>query len=69
MNAGNGGAGLIIDQLEPRLPFEFVKLNHQPDGTFPNGVPNPMLEENRAPTADAGAQRGRRRRDRLGRGL
>jgi phosphomannomutase/phosphomannomutase/phosphoglucomutase len=53
VNAGNGGAGLIIDQLEPRLPFEFIKINHQPDGSFPNGVPNPMLEENRASTADA----------------
>jgi len=52
VNAGNGGAGMIIDQIEPRLPFEFVKLNNKPDGTFPNGVPNPMLEENRAPTAD-----------------
>ncbi len=52
VNAGNGGAGLIIDELEPHLPFEFVKLNNKPDGTFPNGVPNPMLEENRAPTAD-----------------
>src|SRR5579871_4779186 len=52
VNAGNGGAGLVVDQLEPRLPFEFVKLNNNPDGTFPNGVPNPMLEENRAPTAD-----------------
>src|ERR1700689_3271585 len=53
VNAGNGGAGLIIDQLEPHLPFEFVKLNHQPDGSFPHGVPNPMLEENRASTAAA----------------
>src|SRR5579863_2157038 len=52
VNAGNGGAGLIIDQLEPLLPFEFIKINHEPDGNFPNGVPNPMLEENRAPTAD-----------------
>jgi phosphomannomutase len=52
VNAGNGGAGLMVDQLQPRLPFEFVKLNNNPDGTFPNGVPNPMLEENRAPTAD-----------------
>jgi len=52
VNAGNGGAGLMVDQLEPRLPFEFVKLNNTPDGTFPNGVPNPMLEENRAPTAE-----------------
>jgi phosphomannomutase/phosphomannomutase/phosphoglucomutase len=53
VNAGNGGAGLIIDQLERYLPFEFIKLFNQPDGTFPNGVPNPMLEENRAPTIDA----------------
>jgi len=53
VNAGNGGAGFIIDQLEPHLPFEFVKLNHQPDGSFPHGVPNPMLEENRASTAAA----------------
>ncbi len=48
-DAGNGGAGLTIDQLEPHLPFTFVKLHHEPDGTFPHGVPNPMLEANRAP--------------------
>ena len=53
VNAGNGGAGLIIDQLEPQLPFEFIKINHQPDGSFPHGVPNPMLEENRASTVEA----------------
>jgi phosphomannomutase/phosphomannomutase/phosphoglucomutase len=53
VNAGNGGAGLIIDQLEPHLPFEFIKINHQPDGSFPHGVPNPMLEENRAATVEA----------------
>ena len=53
VNAGNGGAGLIIDRLEPRLPFEFIKVHHQPDGRFPNGIPNPMLEENRAPTIEA----------------
>ena len=52
VNPGNGGAGLVIDQLEPHLPFEFIKVNHAPDGTFPNGIPNPMLEENRAATAD-----------------
>src|SRR6185503_179473 len=52
VNAGNGGAGLVVDQLEPHLPFEFIKVNHEPDGTFPNGVPNPMLEENRAVTID-----------------
>jgi len=52
VNAGNGGAGLIVDRLEPYLPFEFIKVHHQPDGTFPNGVPNPMLLENQASTAD-----------------
>ena len=53
VNAGNGGAGLIIDALEPHLPFEFIKIHHEPDGHFPNGIPNPMLEENRAPTVAA----------------
>ena len=53
VNAGNGGAGLVIDQIEKHLPFEFIKLFNQPDGHFPNGVPNPMLEENRAPTIEA----------------
>jgi phosphomannomutase/phosphomannomutase/phosphoglucomutase len=53
VNAGNGGAGLIIDQLQSSLPFEFIKINHEPDGSFPNGVPNPMIEENRAPTTEA----------------
>jgi phosphomannomutase len=50
-NPGNGGAGLVIDLIETDLPFQFVKLHHEPDGTFPHGVPNPMLEENRAVTA------------------
>ena len=53
VNAGNGGAGLVIDELEAHLPFEFLKVHHNPDGHFPNGVPNPILEENRAATADA----------------
>lgn len=53
VNAGNGGAGAVIDQLESQLPFEFIKINHEPDGTFPNGVPNPMLEENRTSTIAA----------------
>jgi phosphomannomutase len=53
VNAGNGSAGLVIDALEPHLPFQFVKLQHQPDGTFPNGIPNPLLPENRAATAEA----------------
>jgi phosphomannomutase len=50
VNAGNGGAGPIVDLLEPHLPFRFVKMFHEPDGSFPNGVPNPMIEENRAVT-------------------
>jgi phosphomannomutase len=53
VNAGNGGAGLIVDALEPHLPFEFVKVHHEPDGNFPNGIPNPMLEQNRASTIEA----------------
>jgi phosphomannomutase len=52
VNAGNGGAGPIIDLLEPHLPFKFVKLFHEPDGTFPNGVPNPMVEANRRVTIE-----------------
>jgi phosphomannomutase len=53
VNAGNGGAGPIIDQLEPHLPLQFIKVHHTPDGSFPNGVPNPMLEENRHATIEA----------------
>jgi phosphomannomutase len=53
VNAGNGGAGLVIDRLEQRLPFGFVKLQHEPDGSFPHGVPNPLLPEHRAATAEA----------------
>ena len=47
-DAGNGGAGRVIDLLEKHLPFEFIKLHHEADGHFPNGVPNPLLPENRA---------------------
>ncbi len=52
-NAGNGGAGDVINTIEPLLPFTWEKVHHNPDGNFPNGVPNPLLEENRAPTIDA----------------
>jgi phosphomannomutase / phosphoglucomutase len=51
-NAGNGGAGAVIDQLAPHLPFEFIRVHHEPDGHFPNGIPNPLLPENRAVTAE-----------------
>jgi len=53
MNAGNGCAGPIIDLLEEHLPLEIVKICHQPDGSFPNGIPNPLLPENRTLTRDA----------------
>jgi phosphomannomutase len=53
VNAGNGCAGLVIDALEPKLPFEFIKVHHEPDGDFPHGIPNPLLPENRAATIDA----------------
>jgi phosphomannomutase len=53
VNAGNGGAGAVVDLLEPHLPFEFIKLHHEADGSFPHGVPNPMIEANRAPTIRA----------------
>ncbi len=53
VNAGNGGAGPVVDRLEAQLPFEFIKIHHEPDSSFPNGVPNPMLEENRAVTSRA----------------
>ncbi len=53
MNCGNGCAGPILDKLEPHLPLEFIKIFPEPDGTFPNGIPNPILPENRGVTADA----------------
>jgi phosphomannomutase len=52
-NAGNGCAGPVIDAVEAHLSFRFVKICHEPDGTFPNGVPNPLLPENREMTAQA----------------
>lgn len=58
VNAGNGAAGHVVDAIEARfrelaVPVEFIKLHHAPDGNFPNGIPNPLLPENRAATADA----------------
>jgi phosphomannomutase len=53
VNAGNGCAGPVVDSIEEFLPFEFIKLNHEPDGTFPNGIPNPLLKENQKVTSDA----------------
>ncbi len=53
VNPGNGGAGPIIEALAPSLPFDFIPILAEPDGHFPNGVPNPLLPENRAVTAEA----------------
>ena len=53
VNAGNGCAGPVIDLLEKQLPLEITKICNEPDGTFPNGIPNPILPENRAITREA----------------
>ena len=57
-NPGNGGAGLVIDGLAPHLPFEFIRVQHEPDGNFPHGIPNPLLPDSRAATADAVREHG-----------
>jgi phosphomannomutase len=53
VNAGNGCVGPALDRLEKLLPIEMIKMFHEPDSKFPNGVPNPLLPENRQPTIDA----------------
>lgn len=58
VNSGNGCAGAIVDLLAERLPCEFIRLNHEPDGTFPKGVPNPLLPDKRKETADAVKENG-----------
>ncbi|WP_413503429.1 phosphomannomutase CpsG [Serratia grimesii] len=63
INSGNGAAGHVIDAIEASLkalnvPLEFIKVHHQPDGTFPNGIPNPLLPECRADTANAVREHG-----------
>ncbi|CNH28165.1 phosphomannomutase [Yersinia intermedia] len=63
VNSGNGAAGHVIDEIEKRftaahLPIEFVTVHHQPDGNFPNGIPNPLLPECRADTARAVTESG-----------
>ena len=57
-NVGNGAAGHVLDEIERRLisadvPVEFIKIHHEPDGDFPNGIPNPLLPENRSTTSEA----------------
>jgi phosphomannomutase len=60
VNAGNGVAGHVIDNLEVFLKdkIQFIKLHHEPDGHFPNGIPNPLLPENRHSTQAAVLQHG-----------
>lgn len=58
VNAGNGVAGPAFDAVAAALqargaPLRFVRMHHDPDGTFPNGIPNPLLPENQPITADA----------------
>ncbi|MDE9544011.1 phosphomannomutase CpsG [Xenorhabdus bovienii] len=58
INSGNGAAGHVIDVIESRfkalnVPIEFIKVHHEADGTFPNGIPNPLLPECRKDTSDA----------------
>ncbi|MCG7585563.1 phosphomannomutase CpsG [Photobacterium sp. OFAV2-7] len=58
VNSGNGAAGHVIDEIEKRfnalnVPIEFIKIHHKADGHFPNGIPNPLLPECRADTANA----------------
>lgn len=53
VNAGNGCAGLALNALEKDLPIEMIKIFNEPDSNFPNGVPNPLLVQNRKPTIDA----------------
>jgi len=53
VNSGNGCAGQVVDLLAAHLPFEFIRMHHEPDGRFPNGVPNPLLPEKREATARA----------------
>ena len=58
VNSGNGAAGHAVDAIEAafrqhNIPIELIKLHHEPDGNFPNGIPNPLLVENRQDTKDA----------------
>jgi phosphomannomutase len=57
-NPGNGGAGPIVKELAKHLPCHFTYINDEPDGHFPNGVPNPLLPENRDVTSNAVRQAG-----------
>ena len=57
-NGGNGGAGPIMAALAKHLPCEIIPVFDEPDGTFPNGIPNPLLPENRSVTIEAVREHG-----------
>ena len=46
---GNGAAGVAMEKLMPHIPLQVERMMFEPDGHFPNGVPNPILPESRAP--------------------
>ena len=60
INTGNGAAGPIINELEKFLPFDIVKVHNNTNGYFPNGVPNPLLQDARAETSEAVVKSGAR---------
>ena len=56
VNAGHGAAGPSFDALADALaragaPIDFMRVHHAPDGSFPAGIPNPLLDENQPLTA------------------
>ncbi|MEM9436225.1 MAG: phosphomannomutase [Pseudomonadota bacterium] len=55
MNAGHGAAGPTLDAILEGLgdtALRITRVHHDPDATFPAGIPNPLLPENHAATAD-----------------
>ena len=57
VNCGNGAAGPTFDAIAAALSrsgaqIDFICVHHQPDHSFPNGIPNPLLPENHAVTAE-----------------
>ena len=50
---GNGAVGPVLELLKARLPLDITIINGEPDGNFPNGIPNPLLPENRDLTRQA----------------
>jgi phosphomannomutase len=47
IDAANGMAGVMLPPVLERLPVEAVRCYFEPDGSFPNHEPNPLLPENR----------------------